>query len=384
MRYINRSAQLLIYLLAVLLPWMICAQAEKKTIDKVPMPWVAFNNAENLGGFKDLQGNIQIEPKFINLSNLMKFNNIVAVTEALESDKYVSYYLLKNGQKVAENSVYIFDNGFDCESEESIRFRDSTNGLVGFLDAKGKILIPAIYSDARPFRNGLAIVLKNAEKMCHTDGQDSKAASCEHWYWSGGNTLLIDKNNNVLISGSIYESGLDWYSVEVMNRPSSDLLRESFLGVNGQYYTFVNFNDAFEKWLFTDFLMNLNINSLLKNSEQTITFWDDAQKKWVYYPKVIFMANNFAALKASLSKLKNAPVDLMYSITALNQSMYDGAEYAQYFDDCGEAKTWRYPKFELVLTHRQEGRELQDVFEFLKTPQGFKLLGVSLRSNVLH
>ncbi len=385
MRYKNKGIRLLIYVLMTISA-MIRAEAERKTdaSNLEEMPWVAFINAEDLGGFKDLQGNIRIEPKYRNLSDSMRFKNIIAVTEARETGKDASYYLLKNGQKVAENSLYVYDNGFDCESEASIRFRDPSNGNVGFLDAQGKVLIPAIYSDARPFRNGLALVLKNAQRMCEVGKEYSEESPCEHWHWMGGSTLLIDKNNNIVINGSIYESGLDWYSLEISNQPSQDLLRESFLGVSGEYYSFISFKDAFEQWLFRDFLANLSKTEMLKNSYQTITYWSEAKDGWIDTPRDDFFTVNYAVLAESLSKLKNSTVNFMYSITPLNKSIYEGEEYAQYFDDCGEPKEWQYPVFELVLTHREEGRVIQDIFEFLKTEQGYKLLSVTLRNNTLH
>ena len=111
--------------------------------------WHAFENSKSrLIGFKNKKGGIEIPAKFDNLSKQTIFNNIIAVHE-YKSDK--TYYLLKNGNRIGIDSMYVFDNGYDEENEGKIRFRDKKTDKVGFFDIKGKIVIPAEYDDAATF-----------------------------------------------------------------------------------------------------------------------------------------------------------------------------------------------------------------------------------------
>ena len=95
--------------------------------------------------------------------------------------KFSSYYLLKNEKKIGKDSVYVWDMVFDCESEGMIRFRDSKTDKVGFFDGKGKVTIPAIYSDALPFRNNVAVVIKDAKRTCFDGKLYRREKPCEHW-----------------------------------------------------------------------------------------------------------------------------------------------------------------------------------------------------------
>lgn len=69
--------------------------------------WFAFWDKDNyLRGFKDSNGVIKIEPRYMGLTTALKFNNIIEVME--ESNASLSsYYLLKNGKKLGTDSLYI-------------------------------------------------------------------------------------------------------------------------------------------------------------------------------------------------------------------------------------------------------------------------------------
>ena len=104
--------------------------------------WIAiWNQDSTLIGFKDSKGNIKIEPKFTSvLTWAEKFNDTVAVREEGKERRY--YHLTKNGIIVGCDSIYIFDNSFDCESEGFIRFRVKRTDKMGLFDRKRKIVIP--------------------------------------------------------------------------------------------------------------------------------------------------------------------------------------------------------------------------------------------------
>lgn len=126
--------------------------------------WIAFWNKDTTKiGFKDKNGNIKIEPKFSGFTTARKFENIIAVTEE-KNGKWESYYLTKSGKIVGQDSLYVFDNGPDCENEGFIRFTDRKTDKMGMFNAEGKIVIPAEYSNLTKAKNGMFIGLKDAKK----------------------------------------------------------------------------------------------------------------------------------------------------------------------------------------------------------------------------
>jgi hypothetical protein len=116
--------------------------------------WVRFRDTTTeLSGYKDLKGNIKLPARYGPLTRADSFYHIIAVTETI-NDSYKQYYLLKDGRKVGQDSVYVFDTYFDCESEGKIIFKDRKKDRVGYLDKNGMAIIPAIYNYVSPFRNG--------------------------------------------------------------------------------------------------------------------------------------------------------------------------------------------------------------------------------------
>src|SRR5688572_4673117 len=96
--------------------------------------WTAFWNKDTtLIGFKDKNGVVKIEPKFSGFTFANKFDNIIVASEEVK-DTYKTYYLTKTGRIVGRDSLRIFDNGADCESEGFIRFRDNKTDKVGMFN----------------------------------------------------------------------------------------------------------------------------------------------------------------------------------------------------------------------------------------------------------
>ncbi|MBK7632744.1 MAG: hypothetical protein IPJ23_19070 [Ignavibacteriales bacterium] len=153
--------------------------------------WSAFEDeATNFRGFKDDEGNIKVEAKFLGFMLAPKFSDIVAVMEDIKT----SYYLTRRGEKVGRDSLYIFDNSFDCESEGFIRFRDKENNTTGMFNSEGKVLIPAEYNYLSEVRNGLIVALKGAVKEYLNND-----STYEHLGWSNGIKYLIDTTNKILV-----------------------------------------------------------------------------------------------------------------------------------------------------------------------------------------
>ncbi len=334
--------------------------------------WTSFPNKDTtLIGFKDKNGVIKIEPKFSGFTIARKFENIIAVTEE-KNGNWKSYYLTKQGKIIGQDSLYVFDNGPDCENEGFIRFKDRKTDKMGIFNSDGKIVIPAQYSDLTKVRNGLIIVLKDAEKQ-----QDG-----EHFFWKGGKEFLIDINHKILIENFTYNDDLNFYSLEKSKTPSQDPTRDSFLGVDGQYYSFINFEKEFKNWLENTFLKDLSKANLEKHSFDKIIYWKEPDG-WISTPKTKFISQNYTYLKLKLQELKNPKTDYFISSDGLNPYIFESDEYKMYFNNCNESKDWIYPTMDIVINPKKQTDSGQDHFEFLRTENGYKLISISSRTNNL-
>jgi len=252
------------------------------------------------------------------LTSALKFRNIIAVMEDTEISP-ASYYLLKNGRKFGTDSL-------------------------------GVVVIPAVYSDASPFRNGFATAIMGAKRICWEGGEFSKDNPCEHWGWDGGQTILIDKNNNILIDDFGPLAELDWYSLQIGDAPKDTSLTETFKGVNGKFYSFANFEKHFKNWFFETLLTDLNKYKFIINSYNTIVFWDDSLG-WIFEDNKNFIDLNYEALISGLLEIKKDAAEFFIAIDGLNPFIYTSEEFDEYFDDCGNAKIWVYPVLQLVISH---------------------------------
>ena len=336
--------------------------------------WISFWDKDTTHiGFKDQNGNIKIAPKFMGLTFAHKFDDIIVVSEEV-NETWKSYYLTKTGKIVGRDSLYIYDNGPDCENEGFIRFKDPKTDKMGLFNGNGKIIIPAEYSDLTRVRNGMIIALKDAVK--EKDG--------EHFFWSGGKEFLIDTNNKILIENFGYNDELNFYSLEKSKEKNPDPVRDNFLGADGQYYSFINFDKEFKEWLKNILLTDLSKENLLKHSYDKITYWkkkdDDG---WITKPKEAFMKLNYKLIKAKLLELKSANCDYHIFSESLNKFIFEADEYDQYFDNCRQPKDWINPVKNIVISPQNKNESGQDHFEFLRTKNGYKLISASSRKEDL-
>jgi len=336
--------------------------------------WTAFWNKDTTKiGFQNKNGVIKIEPKFTGFTIARKFENIIAVTEE-ENNKWKSYYLTKEGKIIGRDSLYTFDNSTDCESEGFIRFRDPKTDKMGLFNSKGTIVIPADYSALSNVKNGMLTALKDAKK--------EREPGDEHFLWSGGKELLIDITNKVLIDNFVYIRDLNFYSLEKSKEPSKDPIRENFKGVDGQYYSFINFEKEFKFWLENNLLKDLSKANLEKHSFNKITYWKEPEG-WINSAKAKFINQNYTYLKLKLQELQNLKTDYFISSDGLNQFIFESSEYEIYFNNCNESKDWLYPTMDIVINPKNKTDRGQDHFEFLRTENGYKLISVSTRQHNL-
>jgi len=245
--------------LLIILGTMLFAQS--------PDAWFPFWNKDStLIGFKDKNGVVKIEPRFSSLTSEGTFENIIAITEEKNGD-WDNYYLTKSGRIVGRDSLHIFDNSTDCEMEGFIRFHDPKTDKVGMFNKNGDIGIPATYNDLSRVRNGMI--------EANTGGK--KKIQVEHFWWVGSRQLLIDTNNNILIDSFYYDGYLNFYSRLIADEPNKDTTRQNFRGVNGKYYSFIDFEKEFRSWLRSNLLKNFTKNNLLNCSYKRIAVWKESK-----------------------------------------------------------------------------------------------------------
>ena len=336
--------------------------------------WTAFWNSDStIIGYKDKNDEIKIVPRFAEFTRAEKFDNIIAVIEET-GWKWSTYYLTKSGRKVGEDSLYIFDNSADCESEGFIRFRDPKTDKAGMFNRNGNIVIPAEYNDLTRVMNGMFVGLKGAEKEYWSD---ENYVDKEHFSWVGGEEALVDTLNNVVITNFEYDRHLSFYTLIKADIPSPDTIRKSFLAKDGSYYSFVDFEKEFRQWLENEFLIDLTSEKLIDNSYDTITWWSS---EWVDTERRKFVTDNFAVLRIGMSEILNPECDFLIISDGLNPYMYDNKEFEKYYNNCNEAKNWIYPVMILIISHKNKEDFSQDHYEFLRTDDGYKLISVSVRS----
>jgi hypothetical protein len=334
--------------------------------------WTSFWNKDTtLMGFKDKNGIVKIEPKFKGFTSANKFDDIIAVTESM-NENWNSYYLTKAGRIVGKDSLHIFDNGADCESEGYIRFRDPKTDKVGMFNRNGDIVVPAEYNDLTRVRNGMIIALKGAEKKQWG----------EHFSWKGGKEILINTNNKILVDNFKFANNLNFFSVLISSQPATDSIRQNFKGVNGQYYSFIDFDKEFWKWLKSSLLDNFTKNSLLESTYKEITFWKEPDG-WTSEAKSTFIDRNFELIRTKLVELNSKDCDYTIFDEGLNPYIYDSEEYKDYYNNCGESKDWVYPIKNIVISYKVKKGLLQNHFDFLRTDVGYKLISVTIRQGEL-
>jgi hypothetical protein len=350
-------------------------------------PWTQFSThtkEEYKYGYKDAYGRIRIPAKFGSFTNAMKFNNIMAVGE---SKSYRQYYLLKNGRTVGRDSVYMFDYTPDCENEGKIRFRDARRNRVGFFDARGKVVIPARYNYVTPFHNGLAVGLIGARQTC---GSGFDTLHCEHPGWTGGRTVLLNARNEVLVDSFVApnrSSGyLNWYSLKI-NTPTPDTATTvSFRAVNGDQYTFLDYEKEFRHWLYEVFVPIVRAGQ--PTQVQALCFADIAVstrpfRGWPHFTPAAFVAKyQRATLLPKLGALQRVTPGVSIFSGDLNTLTFTSSDFQPFLTNCGEHFSEKYPVFELMLTYPAQPAsapvEHQEHFEFIRTASGYRLFSVSL------
>tara|TARA_R110002072_G_scaffold20671_25_gene74741 strand:+ start:4357 stop:5454 length:1098 start_codon:yes stop_codon:yes gene_type:complete len=338
--------------------------------------WFAFWDSDTTYiGFKDINGEIKIEPNLVGFTTAKKFDKIMAVIED-DDGNYKNYYLTKSGKKVGVDSLFIYDNASDCESEGFIRFMDKKTEMVGMFNQNGEIAIPAKYNALSRVENGLLIGVKGAKKDFWDEHKES---GCNHFSWKGGKQCLMDTKGQILAENFDYSRYLNFYSLKIETEPINDSIRQEFKGVNGKYYSFIDFEKEFNTKFKSLLSSNFTKDNLLNMSFDSIYYWKDRQG-WISEPKTDFMNRNFEIVKDRLLQLVSPNTEYTIFVQGLNPYIYESESFAKYFNNCGEARESKYPVMNIVINNKIGGELVQDHFDFLKTDKGYELISMTIRT----
>lgn len=367
----------------------------KDAFSQAKTNWYGYVDAKTeLIGFKDFEGNVKVEPKFHSFTNTGVFKNIVAVMEKkdlVNGDDFESenYYLLKNGSKVGKDSLYINDYYLDSEKEEKIRFQDPLTQKVGFFDANGKVTIPAIYSDAHPFSNGFAKVLKDATKMCENGLPFSKDNLCEHPGWKGGETLIINSKNETVFekANQLDFQHINWYTLQI-NPKKVPVFYKTFKTITGDSYAFLDLEAEFKNWFFTKFIYLKTQTDFQKNSLSNIIIAKESAFKienindpefeqwaWVKENTQTFMKNNFTIFEGLMNDLKQNEKTDKISFYATEPLFFEYSDEKELFPTDLENPAEQFPYFEVSYYDNLFRPKFS--MGFLKTKDGYKLQSIS-------
>ncbi|WP_348799752.1 WG repeat-containing protein [Flavobacterium adhaerens] len=349
--------------------------------------WIRFEDKKTfLMGYKNTKGEIKIKPKFTFITNAIVFKNIMSVFEEMnpkdrENSKMKAYYLLKNGRQIGLDSLYVHDFTLDCEQENKIRFRDPKTDKVGFFDRNGKVVIPAIYNDAKPFYNGFTVVITQGKRICWDNNQEfSKENPCEHWSWKG-NIQIINDKNEVIADSVSYEklNAIDWFSVKV-NSAEITSNEVTFQSSNGTTYSFLSYEKQFENWFNKVFLKGVSENNVIDFLSDTLTY--DVNETaalntklkfkdsfWKQEPKEKFVLKNKDFLAQTIKAYRQGTTHITEGIAPV-LSTYENAP--NYFSSCGEYQNVRYPYFQVYLLDKDQ--RAQKTLGFIREGMEFKLL----------
>lgn len=339
--------------------------------------WEAFMGEDStLVGYKDKAGEVKIEPKFVPYFMIAdQFENIIAVNEKDGGEKS-SYYLTKSGKKVGVDSLYYFDATTDCESEGFIRFEDRKNEMLGLFDKDGNVVIPAEYNMLSQVRNGFVIATKNARKKYWDNHHES---GCNHYSWDGGTVYLLNTKNEVIIENFEWGYSTNMFSVKMNIHPNDDCLSKTYQGVNGQFYSFMDYEKEFEYVLDSMLLNDFTKANFSLFCHDSIYYWDYEQGRLLKSKQVI-ADEQFDLIKEKLLNLNDTNVNYNIYVSSLNPFTYEGKKYEKYFDNCGHPIRSKYPCIELSITTEKRGERVEDRFEFFRTENGYQLISFLIRS----
>lgn len=264
----------------------------------------------------------------------------------------------------------------DCESEGFIKFYIGKTQLTGMIDHNGKVVIPAEYCSLTSIQNGLSIGLKgafqyNPEIVPH----GHKHEECNHWRWKGGKSCLINTKNEVLIENfPENRKALDLFTMQLSEELTDDITRDSFMGVNGKYYSFVN-NDR----LFDQFINNLvngqTKDELLSHCYPKIAYIKDREE--TIAPAEAYIHTNYNDFTKYFKLILYSRRISYKTEDASDFDLPDviKTELEHQYDNCGNRNYTKHPVKKLNINDRVE-KNYANMY-FVKTEDGYKLIYIT-------
>src|SRR5690606_16160192 len=163
---------------------------------------------------------------------------------------------------------------------------------------------------------------------------------------------------------------------DVVVGQGADSIRDSFKGVNGKFYSFINYEREAEQVIREYLQKGLTPERVEELCFQEVTYWEK-DAGWLPLPKKEFVKRFYKQLEDNLHQLNIKPKTYFFSLDGLNPFIFDTPLYAKYFDNCGFSNEWKYPTVNLVLDNSEESARPQTHMHFLRTEKGFKLIMVS-------
>ena len=127
---------------------------------------------------------------------------------------------------------------------------------------------------------------------------------------------------------------------------------------------------------------NFTEENLIRNSYDRIA-WQDVSYTAVTEKKE-FIGRHFELIKDRILEItKN---DCKYQIMQDRYINLDlASDFEIYYDNCGALKYQQYPLFDIIISYYKDGNFMyQNHFDFLKTDNGFKLIGLTIRDGRLN
>ncbi len=334
--------------------------------------WYAYYNTDSTKiGYRDAKGNVKIEPKFNPFATEQIFKEVIAVSEIISENKHQSYYLNKKGKKFGIDSTYLFDFEYATFNDGKIKFHDYKTDRVGFFDANGKVIIPAIYNDAGDFREGIVRVLIGAKRWCY-DTNSEKSENCEHYGWKDGRNIMINNKNEELFEipeKKDYSYTLDYSKFKVNEKTDPDIYT-SYKGNDGNIYSFYSPERDFNKWFYTVFIPDFEKHNTIlpKYFYELISVSDNDHPKeytaWKNHKKDEYMKNNITWINDIFKKVSEKKFQAL--------SSWEWLTNYSYFPENELPKQNLKDNTVISLTCREENDySAQNTFQFTKIGNSF-------------
>lgn len=341
--------------------------------------WYAFQDQTQLYGYKDANDVVRIKPRFTTAPT--NFDNIICVGQYLGNNNkevvsFDTYFLTKSGRRI-DHHLYISTRGVvDSECEGFIRYRHynmwKLPQFTGLLDRNGDIAIEANrFNYLSRVQNGLLWAEEGAVCKTSADGRPT--------WENGSGIMLIDTTGQVLINAD--ECMVDQYDMiylklhtcRISPSPHTDSTRVSFMGVNGEYYSFVDYRKEFLTWIKerAKDINETNVDSIL-GPQITLQLHNGGG------PLYCQPENLEPKYKNSLIQAINAIAkgEAMHGISQAMSYFFVSDYWINEFAASGKGGN-ELPTFEIFKVV-EPATSIREHYYFLDTKQGFKLSKIQM------